>query len=148
MPVNYDTTLGLSTILEEVINLHRIVIKEVVKINSPRVFFNLGHKLKPVELAGGESTLTITLMEDSEALPLRNQMTFQFLPTVDALDSLDLHPQRLYKDTSNAYRLASKSNLHGDRLTAADVQLFEIFQDWVHPNTDTHLNGVIEYDGK
>ena len=44
--------------------------------------------------------------------------------------------------------LSIKSNLPGDHPIAADDMLFNIYQDWVHQNPGTHLNGGIEEDGK
>ena len=35
-PGNHDTTMNISTIIEEIGNLHKVVIKDLVMMNSPR----------------------------------------------------------------------------------------------------------------
>ena len=47
-----------------------------------------------------------------------------------------------------AAHLASKGNLPGDRLTAADDKIFGVYQDWVYQNPVTHLDGRIENYGR
>ena len=49
---------------------------------------------------------------------------------------------------SIAARLGSESNLPWFRLTAADDALFGIYQDLVHQNTSTYLDGGIDEYGK
>ena len=39
-------------------------------------------------------------------------------------------------------------DLPGEILTAADDKIFGVYQDWVHKNPRTHLDGGIEEDGK
>ena len=50
---------------------------------------------------------------------------------------------RPYEDASDTARLVSESNLPGYCLTATDDMLFGVYQDWVHQNPSTHLNGGI-----
>ena len=45
----------------------------------------------------------------------------------------------LCEDVSGAVHLASKGNLPGYCLMAADDNLFGIYQDWVHQNPGTHM---------
>ena len=60
-PKNHDTTLDLSTIIKEVVNIHKFVIKELSNLNSPRYIFTPGHELDSKDIVGGEATLTKTL---------------------------------------------------------------------------------------
>ena len=61
-PTNHDTTLDLSNIIEEVRNLHKVLMEELSKLNLPRSLFAPGHELGPTELTGVESTTTKTLL--------------------------------------------------------------------------------------
>ena len=61
---------------------------------------------------------------------------------------METPPPRLHVDASDTYCLASKGELPGVCLMAADNALFGIYQDWVHQNTDIHLDGGIDEDGK
>ena len=95
-PKNHDTILDLSTIIEEIENLHEFVIKELAKINSPRALFTPGHKIDPVELTGGEETLDETPPEDGNMPLLHTQTHSKSSTPVDAPDAPDSPPQRLH----------------------------------------------------
>ena len=102
----------------------------------------------PRSSRGGEATRTKTCLDDSKTQPLLTQPTSKYPPLVDAPDAPDSPPTLTREYASNITHLASKSNLPGDRLTAADDILFEIYQDWVHQNPGTYLDGGIEEDGE
>ena len=80
--------------------------------------------------------------------PLWNMVSRRSTPNFP----LNIHPDlpllRLCKDSRNATRLASERNLPGDSLTSADEHNFRVYNDWVHQNPVTHLDGRIEEDDK
>ena len=143
-PENKDNTLYQSTITEEVENIHVVLIIELADNNTPRAIFTLVHKLNTTELGGGGATPAKTLLDDGETLTLHTQLASQSLPSVYAPDALDSPPLPLRKDSNDDARIAKEENLPGDRLTAANDKLFGIYQDWVHQNIGTHLDGGIE----
>ena len=112
------------------------------------MLFTPGHKLYSAELVRVEATLTKTILKDGETLPLQNQLPSRSLPLIEVLDTLVSTPQRLHEYESNAACQASKRNLPNDFPTSANDKLFVVYQDWVHQNSGTHLDGDIEEDGK
>ena len=107
--------------------------------------FTPGHELYPTDLVEGEATPAETLPEDGEMPPLHTQPLSQSSPPVDVLYS---PPQRLCEDSSDAAHLASESDTPRDCLTAANDKVFEVYQDWMHQNFDTHLDVGIEENGR
>ena len=57
-------------------------------------------------------------------------------------------PSRTRSYTSATVRLVSESYIKGIRLTSAGNTIFGVYQDWVHQNPGTHLDGGIDEDGK
>ena len=84
---NQDNTLDLSTITEEVKNLYKVVTTYIDKLNTPKSLLTLVYKIDPMELAGGETTLTETLSENGNMLLLLTQPPSKSSPPVDALDA-------------------------------------------------------------
>ena len=76
--------------------------------------------------------------------PLITQPSSRYPPPADAPDTPDSPPLVSHKDSSDAARLASESDLPGYFLTVANDNLFGVYQDWVHQNPGTHLYGGIE----
>ena len=105
------------------------------------------HKLNPVELRGGEATLTETSLGYVKTLQIPTQIPSQSSPLVEAPNAPDLAPPRIRKVATNAACLAIKSDLTQNRLTASDDMLFSIYRGWVHQNPGAHLDFKIEEDG-
>ena len=80
--------------------------------------------------------------------PILTKPPSQYLPPADAPDALDSPLLRPQKYMSYDVIIASESDLPKDILTAVYDMLFAIYQDWVHQNPFTHLDGGIEEDGK
>ena len=60
----HDTSMDLSTIIEEVGNILELFDEGLVDIDLPRMLFTQYNDFNPEELSGGEATLTKTLLND------------------------------------------------------------------------------------
>ena len=147
-PKNQYNTLELSTIIEGVINTHEVIITEIAKLNLPREIFTPVHNIDITELIEVGATPSETLPDNGETLPIHTQPPSKCSNPVDAPDALDSPPQRHCKDTSNISQAASEVKLPEYFFTDGNDKLFVVYQDWVHQNTGTRLNGRIEECGK
>ena len=80
--------------------------------------------------------------------PLLNQSPSQPSLPVDAANATESPPPGVWEDESEASCLASIGNLPGENLMAVDDNILGVYQDWLHKNTGTHLDGRIKEDGK
>ena len=147
-PAIHDTTLDLLTSIEEVGKIHDISNKVLANFKSPRDLLTLVHKLNPVELRGGEATLTKTPLGYVKTLQIHTQPSSQSSPFVKVPQAPDSPPPIFRKNKTKTTCISSKIDLTKDRLTASDDMLFGINEGWVHQNPGTHLDGVIEEDCK
>ena len=97
---------------------------------------------------GVEATQTRTPLYNGDMLLLSTQSIPQYLSPVENLDAPYSHTPFSLKEASDAVRLVSECNLPRDILTAAKYKLFGVYQDLVHQNPVTHLDGGIEEDDK
>ena len=74
------------------------------------------------------------------------QLTSQSSTLVDDPDALDSPPQSFQEDASDTDHIASVGNLPGESLIDANANILGVYQDWVHQNHGTHLDGRIEDD--
>ena len=144
MPQTQDITLDISTIIKEVENLHTVVTTDLTELYTPRAIFTLVHDIDPMDLAGGKATPTKTLPDDVETPPLLTHMTFQYSPLIYAPGALDSPPPLLSEGIITSVCLVSEGDLPGDCITAANDNLFGVYQYWVHQNPGTHQDGGIE----
>ena len=78
--------MDLLTIINKVRNIHEAITIELYDIHKPRANYTPAHELVPIDLAGGETTLTETLPVDGETPPLLTQLPYKYLPLVYALE--------------------------------------------------------------
>ena len=97
---------------------------------------------------GGGATRTKTPLDNGGIKPLLTQTPSQYPPPVDAPDAPDSPPPGAQEDASDSACLVSVANLPGERLMATDDNIFSFYQDWVHQNPGTYMDGGVEDDGK
>ena len=83
-------------------------------------------------------------MDNGKMPPLLTQPPYKSPTLVDTPDAPGSPPSGSQEDVSDTNHLASECNCPGDRLTASDNKLFGVYQDWVHQNPGTYLDGGIE----
>ena len=80
--------------------------------------------------------------------PLLTQPPYQFLTPVHAPDAPDSPLLGPYQEAINTDRLASEVDLDGDCLMSPNNNFPGVYQDWIHQNSGTHLDGGIDENGK
>ena len=90
---------------------------------------------------------TMTLTQRSKSFPLPEHSSPTYPHETDPTD-IASPPPHTHSYASAAAQLAIDSDLKVVRLTDADDVLFGVYQDWVHQNSGTHLDGVINEDVK
>ena len=100
-----------------------------------------------MKLAGAETTRTETPQENGVTSPLLTQPSPPNSPPVDVPEDLYFPLTCSCSVAITSARLQRKRNLNTFRLTAAGNALFGVYQDWLHQNTGTHLDGGIGEDG-
>ena len=148
LPVISDNRPELKTIIEEIIEIQNDANTELEEFSTPRALFTHPHDLNPMQLTGAETTPTKIPRDNVVTPPLLTQTSPPKSPQVDALEDLFSPLPFTRTDANSSAHLAIKSDLDGICLTGADGELFGVYHDWVHQNSNTHLDGEIDEDGK
>ena len=119
-PEVIDTTLDLSSIIKEVINILRELDKGLDELISARMVSAQNNELNPADIAGGQAYETINPLDNGKMTPLLTQPPYQSPLSVDSRDAPDSSHPISFDDGSNNALLSRKINLPGNCLIASD----------------------------
>ena len=128
--------------------MHNDINTAIEDISTPISLFTYPQELDPTDIAGTENTPTETPQDNGVTSPILTHLSLPNSPTVDTPEVPASPPPCTCADASAASCLLSKDKLPGVFLTSVDNALFSVYQNWVHQNPDTQLDGGINKDGK
>ena len=117
-------------------------------IARPTMIFSHTGELEIPELAKAETGLPQNLPYNGAKLPVN---THPFLPhssPVDTLVALSESASCPHVEAGDAALQARAGDLPDVRLLGANYMLYEVYQDWLHQNTEENLDGGISEDSK
>ena len=148
-----DSHENLPTILTNITELKGHIYElqkmyEVAEVNiedfsQPTELFTQPDKVDPTEIANDDTTPAETYQDNGTMPTHGTQPSSPHSPLTYA--SVDLEPPLLRPcvDDGAVACLASTTELPKVRLKAANDVLFSVYQDWLHHNPVTHLDGGI-----
>ena len=149
---NFSTSLTstpeLKGHIQKIQQMHEVSAVEFEDFTQPTEIFTYHNEFKPTELADEDTTPAENNKKNGSIMPHGTQPSLSHSPLTDY--SVPLEPPSLLhrvNDTTAAC-LSSMANHPEVHLKAAENTIFSVYQDWVHQNPGTQLDGGINKYGK
>ena len=110
--------------------------------------FTQPDEVNPTELPNNETTPDENHQYNGTTPSYATQPSLLHSLLIDASVTLELFPLCHHIDPGAVDCVANTSNFPKVNLMASDDAIFSVYQDWVHQNTSTHLDGGSNEYGK
>ena len=147
-PARLTNTPEITGHFSELEKMHKVSAVDLREFYQPKEFFTQTDEVKPMDISNNETVPSEKYLEDDDTSLLDIQPSSLYSPLTDASVASESPPLQPHVHVSSATCLASTANLPGVRLMDSDGGMFSVYQDWVHQNTGTHLDGGINKYGK
>ena len=130
--------------------MHEVTVVDLEDFTQPTELFAQPDEPDPTDLADEKITPVENHQDNGATTTHSTQPSLPHSPLIDGSVASEPPPLPLRPrvDAVDAAHLLSTANHPEVCLKAADDALFSVYQDWVHQNTGTHLDDVINEDGK